>query len=183
MSQTSQERNLDKRFMVCVTDGVASCPRCPVADVEVLGSCPSRTMLLDYFEQLGFQVVPYVPRFIPMMAISKGLTSQQQKAPRKQNTEWVDLKLEVLGSVASSALCVMKLWSRSRPARGLNPETLTLPKVWALSAEVETQRDSFPCGEDQGKVSHVLTKADWSHTSNGATGEKIELEVYGVSGG
>jgi hypothetical protein len=44
-----------------------------------------------------------------MMAISKGLTSWQQKAPRKQNTEWIDLKLEVLGSVASSASCVMKL--------------------------------------------------------------------------
>jgi hypothetical protein len=65
------------RFMVCVTDGVASCPRCPVADVEVLGSCPSRTMLLDYFEQLGFQVVPQAPGLTPMMAISKGLTSQQ----------------------------------------------------------------------------------------------------------
>jgi hypothetical protein len=32
-------------------------------------------MLLDYFEQLGFQVVPQAPGFTPMMAISKGLTS------------------------------------------------------------------------------------------------------------
>jgi hypothetical protein len=41
-------------------------------------------MLLDYFEQLGFQVVPQAPGFTPMTDISKGLTSQQQKAPRKQ---------------------------------------------------------------------------------------------------
>jgi hypothetical protein len=53
-------------------------PRCPVVDAaEVVGSCPSSTMLLDYFEQLGFQVVPQAPGFTPMMAISKGLTSQQ----------------------------------------------------------------------------------------------------------
>jgi hypothetical protein len=63
-----------------------------------------------------------------------------------------------------SASCVMKLWSIPRPARGLNPETLTLAKVWAVSAEDETQRDSFPCDEGQGRVSHVLTRADWSYT-------------------
>jgi hypothetical protein len=146
-------------------------PRCPVADAaEVAGSCPSIIMLLDDFEQLGFQVVPQAPGFTPMMAISIGLTSQQQKAPRKQNTEWVNLKLEVLGSVLSSASSVMKLRNRPRPARVLNPEILTLAKVWAVFAEDETQRDSFPCDEGQGKVSHVLTRVDCSHTSNGATG-------------